>query len=158
MTENCVIVAPNIAAQTTTFSITDTKISVTVEPLSTQDSAKLFKQLKSCFIRTIDWNKYQTKVSTERINQYLDFLFDPSFQGINRIFVLPLEKEEHRTIYKRYYLRTKEIENYNVTTDEQNFFSEPIRINLITFEKLQQGKEMITQLVVGWTIIVPKTN
>ena len=25
---------------------------------------------------------YQTKVSTERVNQYLDFLIDPSFQGV----------------------------------------------------------------------------
>ena len=121
-TENSVVVATNVAAQITTFSITDTKLSVTVVTLSIQNSAKLFTKLKLGFKRTINWNKYQTKVSTERINQYLDFLFDPSFQGINRIFVLPFEKEEHRTIYKRYYLPTKEIENYNVTIDEQNFF------------------------------------
>ena len=33
----------------------------------------------------------QTKVSTERVNQYLDFLIDPSFPGVNRFFVLPFE-------------------------------------------------------------------
>ena len=70
--DNCVIVATNVAAQTTTFSITDTKLSVT---LSTQDSAKLFEQLKLDFKRTINWNKYQTKVSTERISHYLIQVF-----------------------------------------------------------------------------------
>ena len=45
------------------------------------------------FKRTINWNKYQTYVSTERQNQYLDFLLDWNFQGVNRIFVLPFENE-----------------------------------------------------------------
>ena len=55
--------------------------------LSTQDNTKLLEQLKSHFKRKINWNKYQTKVSTERVNQYLNFLKDPSFQGINKLFV-----------------------------------------------------------------------
>ena len=41
--ESCVTVATNVAAQATTFSITDTKLYVTVVTLSTQDSAKLLK-------------------------------------------------------------------------------------------------------------------
>ena len=62
--ENCVIVAKNVAAQATTFSITDTKLYVPVVTLSTQDNAKLLEQLKSGFKRTINWNKYQPKIST----------------------------------------------------------------------------------------------
>ena len=50
---------------------------------------KLLEQLKSGFKETINWSQYQTKVSTERRqNQYLDFLTDASYQGVNRIFVL----------------------------------------------------------------------
>ena len=41
--KNCVIVATNVVAQTTTFSITDTKLYVPVVILSTQDNTKLFK-------------------------------------------------------------------------------------------------------------------
>ena len=41
--------------------------------------------------------KYQPKVSTERQNQYLDFLNDPTFQGVNRLFVLSFENEAQRT-------------------------------------------------------------
>ena len=54
--------------------------------LLTQDNAKLLQQLKSGFKRATDWKKYQPKVSTERQKQYLDFLIDPSFQGVNRTF------------------------------------------------------------------------
>ena len=104
---NCFIVATNVAAQVTTFSITDTKLYVPVVTLSTQDSAKLLEQLKSGFKRTINRNKYQTKISTEIQNQYLDFLNNPSFQGVNRLFVLPFENEAQRTSYKRYYLPTR---------------------------------------------------
>ena len=91
--------ATNVAAQATTFSITETKFSVPVATLSTQDNSKLLKQLKSGFKRTISWNKYQTKVSTERQNQYLDFLIDPSVQGVNRFFDLSFENETQRTSY-----------------------------------------------------------
>ena len=52
--ENCVIVATNLAAQVTTFSITDTKLYVPVVILSTQDNPKLLEQLKSGIKRTIN--------------------------------------------------------------------------------------------------------
>ena len=50
----------------TLFAITDTKFYVPIVTLSTQDNAKLLEQLKSSFKRTINWNKYQPKVSSER--------------------------------------------------------------------------------------------
>ena len=56
--------------------------------LSTQDHAKLLEQLRSGFKITINWSKHQTKVSPERKNQYLDFLINPSFQRVDRLFVL----------------------------------------------------------------------
>ena len=48
------------------------------------------------------------------MNKYLDFLTDPRFQGVDRLFVLSFENELQRTSYKRYYLPTREIKNYNV--------------------------------------------
>ena len=56
--ENCITKATNVAAQATTFSITDTNLYVPVVILSTQDNTKLLEQLKSGFKRTIKWNKY----------------------------------------------------------------------------------------------------
>ena len=128
--------ATNVENQGATFSITDTKLYVPVVTLSTQENAKLLEQLKSGFKRTINWNKYQAKVSTERPNQYLDFLIDQSLQGVNRLFVLPFEDEAQRTSYKRYYFPNRAIKNYNVMIDGQNFFDQPIRNNLITYNNI----------------------
>ena len=61
------------------MAITDTKLYVLVVTLSTQDNAKLLEQLKSGFKRTINWNKYEPKVTVEQQNQYLDFLINPGF-------------------------------------------------------------------------------
>ena len=91
------------AAGATKFKITDTKIYVPVVTLSTQDNAKLLQQLKSSLKRTINWSKYQQKVSLERQNQYLHFLIDPSFQGVNILFILLFENEEDRKVHKGYY-------------------------------------------------------
>ena len=82
--ENCVIYS---GTGETKFVMTDTKLYVPVVTLWTQDNDKLLEQLRSAFKRTITCNKYQLKVSTERQNQYLDFLIDPSFHGVNRLSV-----------------------------------------------------------------------
>ena len=68
---------------TTTFAITDTKHFVPVLTVSTPDNAKLLQQLKSDFENTINWNQYQSKVSMQVLNPYLDYLIDASFQGVN---------------------------------------------------------------------------
>ena len=90
----------NNGNQATTFSITDTKLHVPVVNLSTQDNTKLLEQLKSGIKRTIEWNKHQSKISAERQKQYLDYLTDPSFQGVNRLFVLSFEDEKQRKVTK----------------------------------------------------------
>ena len=41
------------------FKVTDTKLYNPVVTLSTQDNAKLLKQLKSRFKKTINWNRHQ---------------------------------------------------------------------------------------------------
>ena len=48
-----------------TFTITDTKLYLPLEILSTQDNAKLLQQLKSGFKRTINWSKCQSKVTVQ---------------------------------------------------------------------------------------------
>ena len=45
-------------------------------------------KLKSGFKRTINWNKHQSEATIETQNQYLDYLSDPSVQGVNRLFCL----------------------------------------------------------------------
>ena len=147
--KNCILAVTDVANQVTTFSVTDTKVFLPVVTSSTQGNAKLLEQLKSGFKRTINWNKYQSKKSIERENQYLDYLIDPSFQGVNRLFVLSFEDEEQQTSYKQYYVPTLNIKDYNVMIDEQNLFDQPVRNDLITYDSIQkiatgQGDEYTT--------------
>ena len=60
-------------------------------------------------------------------NRYLDFLIDPSFRGINRLFVLSFKDEDGRESYKKHYLPTVEIKDYNVMIDGRNFFDQPLK-------------------------------
>ena len=93
----CFIVDNSFAGQEPTFIITDTKRYIPVVTLSTQDNVKLLEQLKSGFKITVYWNKYEPKVTVEQQNRYLDFLINPSFQGVNRLSVLSFENTVGRT-------------------------------------------------------------
>ena len=76
----CVTSSGTAAAnQAATFAITDTKLYVPVATLSIKDNSKLLQLLKSGFKRTVNWNIYQSKVTIETQNQYLDYFIDPSF-------------------------------------------------------------------------------
>ena len=114
-----------MANKVPTFTIVDIKLYVPVLGLSFQNNAKLLQQLKSGFKRTINWNKYESKTTQAR-NQYLDYLIDLSFQGVNRLFVLSYENTEQLTSSKRYFLPTVEIKDYNVMIDGRNFFYQPL--------------------------------
>ena len=90
------------------FKITDTKPCVRVV---TQDNAKLLQQLKSCFKRTINWNKYQSDPKTYVQNKYLNHLVNPSFQRVNKFFVSSFENEGDRISHSTYYLQMVRIKD-----------------------------------------------
>ena len=79
------------------FAITETKLYLPAVTLSTKDNAKLLQQLKLGFKRTINWNEYESSIKTFAQNRYLNYLINPSFQGVNRLFVLSFENEDDRT-------------------------------------------------------------
>ena len=93
------------------FAITETKLYVPVVTLSTQDNAKLLQQFKSGFKITINWNQYESSVKTFAKNRYLNYLINPSFQGVNILFVLSFENENYRISHSNYYLPKLEIKD-----------------------------------------------
>ena len=109
-------------AKATSFATTDTKLYVPVVTLSTQHNTKLLEQLKSGFERTVYWNKYQTKVPPERSNQYLDFLIDPSFHGVNRAFALSFEYKGDRVVHTKYYFAKAEMKDCHVMIEGKNTY------------------------------------
>ena len=100
----------------TTFAITNTKLYVSVVTLSTQDNVNLLHQLKLGFKRTTNWNKHQSKVTIQAPKPYLDYLINPSFQEVNKLFVLSFEINADRTVHNKYYLPTLEIKDCNFIT------------------------------------------
>ena len=130
---NCIIFSTNNANQNATFAITNTNmLYVPVVTLSTQNNAKLLQQLKSGFKRVINWNKYSSKPELLAQNPNLNHLVEPSFQGVNRIFVLAFKNYTKRTSAKGYYFPNVEIKNYNVMINGENFFDQSIKNSKVT--------------------------
>ena len=134
----CVLVATNIPNQNATFAITDTKLYVPVVTLSKPENTKFLQQLKSGLKRVINWNKYLSKPELLAQNPNLTHLIEPSFPGVNRLFVLAFENDNHRTSDDRYYLLTVEIKDYNIMINGENFFDQPIKNNKVTYENIRK--------------------
>ena len=135
---NCVIVSTNVANQNATFEITDTKLYVPVVTLSAQNNSRLLQQLKSSFKRVISWNKYLSKPELLAQNPNLNHLFEPSFQGINRLFLLAFENDTQRTSAKDYYLPIVQLTVYNIMINDENFFDQPIKNDKVTYENIRK--------------------
>ena len=95
------------------FAIADTKLYPLVVTLSSNDNAKLLQQLKSGFKRAINWNKYQSKLTRQQQSKYLDYLIEPSFQGVNRLFVLSFPDIRVRAGHTDYFIPSIEIKDYD---------------------------------------------
>ena len=67
-------------------------------------------------------------MSNQNKNNNLNYLIDPTFSNVNRLFVLSFENEDDRTSYYKYYVSSVEIKDYNVLIDGNAFFELPIKI------------------------------
>ena len=134
----CVLSSTVTPNQNATFAITDTKLYVPVVTLSTQENTNLFQQLKSGFKRVINWNKYLSNPELLAQNPNLNHLVEPSFQGVNRLFVLAFESDNHRTSDERYYLPTVEIKDYNIMINGENFFDQPVKSRRVTYDNIRK--------------------
>ena len=149
--ENCVLtskatrdanpdVNPAIAAinnpTNVTFKITDTKLYVPVVTLSTKDDNNFLEQLKSGFKRTIKWNKYRPEMTNQTKNNNLNYLIDPTFTKVNRLFVLSFENEDDGISFSKYYVPNVQIKDFNVLSDGKSFFNMPLKNKEETYEQI----------------------
>ena len=119
---------PAINAPTNaTFKIKGTKLYVPLVTLSAENDNKLLEQLKTGFKRTITWYKYRSEMSNQAANNNLNYLTDPTFTNMNRLFVLSFENEEDRTSFSKYYVPKVEIKDFNMLIDEKPFFEIPVK-------------------------------
>ena len=64
-------------------------------------------------------------------------MVEPSFQGVNRLFVLAFKNDTQRTSHSGYYLQNVEIKNYNMINGE-NFFDQPIKDNKVAYDNIRK--------------------
>ena len=83
--------------------------------------------MKTGFKRTVKWNKYRSVVSNQTKNNNLNYLIDPTFTNVNRLFVLTFENEDDRTSFSKYYVPKVEIKDCNVLIDGKPFFQIPVK-------------------------------
>ena len=88
-----------IKRQDTIFVLTVVTV-VPVVTLLTQDNAKLLQQLKWGFKRTINCNKYQSKVTIQDQNRLLDYLIDPSFPEVYHLKIILMEQVTSDIIFR----------------------------------------------------------
>ena len=121
-----------------TFQITDTKLYVPVVTLSKENDIKLLEQLKSGFKRTIKWNKYRSQMTIQPKDNNLNYLIDPAFTKVNRLFVLSFSRNNNtdsRYSYSNYYVPKVEVHDFNVLIDGKRFFDLPVKNEEEAYEK-----------------------
>ena len=113
-----------------TFKINNTKLYV---------PEKLLEQLKSGFKRSIKWNKYRSQMTIQPKNNNLNYLIDPTFTNVNRLFVLSFSRNnntDNRDSFSDYYVPNVEIKDFNVLIDGKGFFDLSLKNEEEAYEKI----------------------
>ena len=130
--------------------IKNTVLYVPIVTLSTKDNVNLTKQLNEGFKRSVYWNEYKSEIDTYNSKDtFTKLSLDPSFQGVNRLFVLPfnnttndddtdtairVKKDSHR----KYFFPRVDIANYNVSIDGRSFYDQPINDQIRKYNEIRK--------------------
>ena len=100
--------------------------------MSKENDIKLLEKLKSEFKRTIKWNKYRSQMTIQNNNNNLNYLIDPTFRNVNKLFVLSFERIEednikkgYRDSFSHYYVPNVQIKNFSALINGKSFFDLP---------------------------------
>ena len=101
--------------------------------MSKENDIKLLEQLKTGFKETVKWNKYRSQMTIQPQNNNLNYLIDPTFTHVNRLFVLSFSRNNNtnsRYSYSHYYVPKVEIKHFNVLIDgEEEAYEKIIEIS-----------------------------
>ena len=153
--ENCVLSSED---GNSVFAITDAKLYVPIVTLSAEENAKLSKLLGEGFKRSINWNKYRlipnkkynandyirelldSSYQKYNANDHIRELLDSSYRGVKRLFVLAYDNTNGITAhsYRRYFLPSIKIENYNIEIDGRNFYHQAINDTIKQYDEVRK--------------------
>ena len=72
-------------------------------------------------------------------NNNLNYLIDPTFTNVNRLFVLSFSRNnntDNRDSFSDYYVPNVEVKDFNVLIDEKSFFYLPVKNEEEAYEKI----------------------
>ena len=121
------------------FSVTDCKLYVPIVTLQTEYQNQLYKDQKTGISIDFRWIKYRSQMINQTATNNLNFLIDPTFNNVSRLFVLAFPNEEDRRSFSKYFTPTVEIKDYNVIIDGEPFYE-------ITIKNKEETYKAITEL------------
>ena len=111
--------------------------------MSKEDNKDFIEQQNKRFQRSICWNEYKTKEINEdtdaNVFKYINL--DPSFQGVNRLFVMAYNRvdgQPTRTGQRKYYLSRISLNKYNVIIDGRNFYDNAVESDIEKYRELKK--------------------
>ena len=115
--------------------------------LSKDNDIKLLEQLKSGFKKTIKWNKYRSQMAIQPKNNNLNYLIDPIFMNVHRLFVLFFPRNNNtdsRYSFSNYYVPKVRINDFNVLIDGKTVFDLPVKNEEEAYEKFFGNNDYAT--------------
>ena len=106
---------------------------------SINDNIKFLEKIKQIFKRTISWNKYRSAITTQPKNDNLEYVIDPTFRKIKRLFVLLFKNgnsDPTRDSFNIYYMLLVEIKNFNTLINNEILFHQPVKNKQDSYEKI----------------------
>ena len=92
-------------------------------------------------------------------NNNLNYLIDPKFTNVNRLFVLSFKRNnagDNRNSFSHYYVPIVEIKDFNVLIEGKSFFDLPVKMKKLRKKLSKRGITMTIQLVIYWTLLISK--
>ena len=126
---------PTIQTTAGTFQINN----VPAVTLSINNNIKILENIKQGFKKIIYWNKYRSEITAQIKKNDLDYLIDPAFRNINRLFVLSFKNGNSnltRDFFDKYHMPLVEIKDFNALTDSKLFFDQRVKNKQEAYKKL----------------------
>ena len=92
-------------------------------------------------------------MSNQTKTNNLNYLIDPTFTKVNRLFILSFKNEDDRISFLKYYKPSVERKDFNVLIDGKRFSDTPIKNTEEAYEKIiEMGRNnnYITGNLVGY--------
>ena len=120
------------------FSVMDCKLYVPVVTLQTEYQNQLYKDLKTGISIDFTWIEYRSQMINQTATNNKKFLIDPTFNNVNKLFVLAFPNEEDRRSFSKYHTQTVEIKDYNVIIDREPLYEIPTKNKEETYKAITE--------------------